>query len=75
MEITMKMISALALVAALVLGGCATVTSTTITTGSVATTTSAARVQSTELTERQINPQRPRDCGRRYVVDPEDPCY
>jgi hypothetical protein len=80
MEMTMKFVSAFALVGALLVAGCDTVTPvrTTVSVGSVAvpqpTSRSVAVVSSTALTERQINPQRPRDCPR-YVVDPDDPCY
>ena len=70
----MKLISAFALVASLAVAGCATVAPTTITTSSVVAPSRITAV-SNEAFERQINPQRPRDCGRKYVVDPEDPCY
>jgi hypothetical protein len=81
MEMTMKFVSAFALVGALLVAGCDTVTPTpgTVSVGSVTptppiATRSVTNVSSATLTERQINPQRPRDCPR-YVVDPDDPCY
>jgi ABC-type phosphate transport system substrate-binding protein len=74
----MKIIMGLALAAATALAGCATGgggVGGTVTLSSVGSTTATTSSRaSNEAFQRQINPQRPRDCPR-YVVDAQDPCY